>query len=112
MSKHLVHPAGKSRPDRHPSPGNGAKRATAQPPQHPSTPAPAAPAPQDDSPPPAGLFGATEAAISDIEMETERLVDSEETLPELEREIGIADWIDPQTGEPAEGQSPPHLDDE
>lgn len=35
-----------------------------------------------------------------------------DTLPELEREIGIADWIDPQTGEPAEGQSPPHLDAE
>lgn len=38
--------------------------------------------------------------------------DSMETLQELEREIGIADWIDPQTGEPAEGQSPPHLDEE
>jgi hypothetical protein len=39
-------------------------------------------------------------------------VDSLETLPELEREIGIADWIDPQTGEPAEGQSPPHIHDD
>jgi len=36
----------------------------------------------------------------------------EDTLPELEREIGIADWLDPNTGEPAEGQSPPHLDGE
>lgn len=38
--------------------------------------------------------------------------ESVESLPELEREIGIADWIDPQTGEPAEGQSPPHLNAE
>ena len=32
-----------------------------------------------------------------------------EALLEAEREIGIADWIDAETGEPAEGQSPPHL---
>lgn len=38
--------------------------------------------------------------------------DAPDTLPELEREIGIADWLDPQTGEPAEGQSPPHLESE
>jgi hypothetical protein len=35
-----------------------------------------------------------------------------ETLQEAEDEIGIADWIDPETGEPAEGQSPPRLDEE
>jgi hypothetical protein len=52
--------------------------------------------------------------FADIETETlnEREGDSIETLPELEREIGIADWIDPQTGEPAEGQSLPHLNEE
>ena len=32
-----------------------------------------------------------------------------ETLQEAEDEIGIADWIDPETGQPAEGQSPPRL---
>jgi len=32
-----------------------------------------------------------------------------ETLPEVEDEIGMAAWIDPETGAPAEGQSPPHL---
>jgi hypothetical protein len=37
-------------------------------------------------------------------------LDSFETLPEMEREIGMADWIDLETGEPAEGLSPPHLD--
>ena len=39
-------------------------------------------------------------------------LDSYETLPEMEREIGMADWLDPETGEPAEGMSPPHLDAE
>ncbi len=32
-----------------------------------------------------------------------------ETLPEMEQAVGIADWIDPQTGTPAEGQSPLHI---
>lgn len=36
----------------------------------------------------------------------------DETLAEAESEIGVADWIDPDSGEPAEGQSPPHLSDE
>jgi len=35
-----------------------------------------------------------------------------ETLEEAEAEIGISDWIDPETGEPAEGPCPPHLDEE
>jgi hypothetical protein len=35
-----------------------------------------------------------------------------DALLEAEREIGIADWIDAETGEPAEGQSPPHLQEE
>ena len=32
-----------------------------------------------------------------------------QTLQEAESEISIADWIDPDTGEPAEGASMPHL---
>jgi hypothetical protein len=35
-----------------------------------------------------------------------------ESLQEAESELGIADWIDPETGEPAEGLSRPHLDSE
>ncbi|MDO9313573.1 MAG: hypothetical protein Q7T97_03380 [Burkholderiaceae bacterium] len=35
-----------------------------------------------------------------------------ETLAEVESEVGIADWLDPETGEPAEGGCPPHLDAE
>jgi hypothetical protein len=49
------------------------------------------------------------AALDD---EYDWLDETAETLPDLEREIGISDWIDPQTGEPAEGQSPPHLEEE
>ena len=33
-----------------------------------------------------------------------------ETLQEAESEVGIADWIDPETGEPAE-EGRPHLED-
>ena len=66
----------------------------------------------DDTTPHGGQFGATELARTDSEDTDIREAESIETLSELEREIGIADWIDPQTGEPAEGQSPPHLDGE
>ena len=47
-----------------------------------------------------------------LDDEYDWLDETAETLPDLEREIGISDWIDPQTGEPAEGQSPPHLEEE
>lgn len=45
------------------------------------------------------------------------LADSEdlepaETLREAEEEIGINEWLDADTGEPAEGQSPPHIERE
>ena len=32
-----------------------------------------------------------------------------ETLQEAEGELGMNEWLDSETGEPAEGQSPPHL---
>lgn len=35
-----------------------------------------------------------------------------ESLQEAEHEIGVADWIDPETGEPAEGLAPPRLGEE
>ena len=49
---------------------------------------------------------AMQAAVEDSEHEPA------ESLQEAELEIGIADWIDPETGEPAEGHSPPHLEQE
>lgn len=33
-------------------------------------------------------------------------------LQQAEGEIGINEWLDPETGEPAEGQSPPHLEED
>ncbi|MBK6007347.1 hypothetical protein JJB11_14695 [Ramlibacter ginsenosidimutans] len=39
-------------------------------------------------------------------------LDPAETLREAEEEIGINEWLDPDTGEPAEGQSPPHIERE
>lgn len=35
-----------------------------------------------------------------------------QSLHEAEGDIGINDWLDPETGEPAEGQSPPRLEEE
>ncbi len=32
-----------------------------------------------------------------------------ESLADAEDELGVNAWLDPETGEPAEGQSPPHL---
>ena len=58
-----------------------------------------------------GPFESLELAQADMasgDDEVEPLVG--ETLQEAENEIGIADWIDPETGQPAEGQSRPHLE--
>lgn len=33
-------------------------------------------------------------------------------LQEAESELGMNEWLDPETGAPAEGQSPPHLEEE
>ena len=57
-----------------------------------------------------GPFGSLELAHADMtsgDNDAESLVG--EALREAENEIGIADWIDPETGQPAEGQSRPHL---
>ena len=35
-----------------------------------------------------------------------------ETLQEAVHEIGTEEWIDAETGQPAEGESPPHLQEE
>lgn len=59
-----------------------------------------------------GPFPTAAAALADA-----RALDDEsdsepsgESLREAEDELGISDWIDPDTGEPAEGYSP-HLED-
>jgi len=59
-----------------------------------------------------GPFESMELALADMEAADEQAPVPGETLPEAEGEIGIADWIDPETGAPAEGQSPPRLEEE
>lgn len=59
-----------------------------------------------------GPFESLELALADRGAADEQAPVPGETLQEAEDEIGIADWIDPETGEPAEGQSPPRLEEE
>jgi hypothetical protein len=60
-----------------------------------------------------GPFETVEQAMADmIDAADEGAPEPGETLQEAESEIGMADWIDPQTGEPAEGSCPPHLEPE
>jgi hypothetical protein len=56
-----------------------------------------------------GPFATLIEAVSDMESGGASL-ESGESLEEAESEIGIADWIDPETGQPAE-ESVPHLED-
>lgn len=58
-----------------------------------------------------GPFDSREAARADRDRFNEEAPSVGESVQEAEDEIGIADWIDAETGEPAEGQSPPHLEE-
>lgn len=57
-----------------------------------------------------GPFESRDAAQADRDRWNEEAPSEGETVQEAEREIGINDWIDSETGEPAEGQSPPHFE--
>lgn len=57
-----------------------------------------------------GPFTTRAKAMEDMQYREDSTYEEGETLEEAESEIGIADWIDPDTGEPAEG-STPHLND-
>jgi hypothetical protein len=59
-----------------------------------------------------GPFDTRALARADRDRFDEQGVDRTETVQEAEREVGMADWIDAETGEPAEGQSPPHLQED
>ena len=59
-----------------------------------------------------GPFETLEQAVAYRDALDEGAPGPGETLQEAEAEIGIADWIDPQTGDPAEGSCPPRLDEE
>jgi hypothetical protein len=59
-----------------------------------------------------GPFETLELAQAYRDEYDEDAPDPGETLQEAEAEIGLSDWIDPETGEPAEGPCPPHLEGE
>lgn len=58
-----------------------------------------------------GPFATLAEAVSDMDYNAETQTDMAEALREAEDEIGIENWIDPQTGAPAEEQVP-HIDDD
>lgn len=58
-----------------------------------------------------GPFETHEDAMADRDASDEEGPSPGESLQEAENEIGIADWIDPETGQPAEGLSHPHLEE-
>lgn len=58
-----------------------------------------------------GPFETYELARADRDAVGDELPADGEALRQAERDIGINDWIDAETGEPAEGESPPHLED-
>ncbi len=57
-----------------------------------------------------GPFSTLTEAVEDMEYNADAQSDAAGLLREVEDEIGIADWIDPETGEPAEEQVP-HIED-
>jgi hypothetical protein len=59
-----------------------------------------------------GPFATRSQARSDRDRYNEDAPSEGESVQEAEHEIGIGDWIDAETGAPAEGQSPPHLQEE
>ena len=58
-----------------------------------------------------GPFPTSLEAREDMQYQEDSDYEEGESLQEAEAEIGIADWIDPDTGDPAEGLTP-HLSDE
>ncbi|MEN9473061.1 MAG: hypothetical protein RLZZ495_1150 [Pseudomonadota bacterium] len=59
-----------------------------------------------------GPFTTLEEAFLDMQSSDEDMTEPGETLGEAESELGLSDWIDPDTGKLAEGLSTPHLHDE
>ena len=51
-----------------------------------------------------GPFATLVEAVEDMQAGDEAALEPGETLEEAEAEIGMADWIDPETGAPAEDQ--------
>jgi hypothetical protein len=58
-----------------------------------------------------GPFATLLAAVQDMQARDDLQLEPGETVQEAEAEIGIADWVDPETGEPAE-EGVPRLEDD
>ena len=58
-----------------------------------------------------GPFPSLLEAAQDMQGQGDNGYEEGESLEDAEEEIGMSTWIDPDTGEPAEGVSP-HLSDE
>ena len=56
-----------------------------------------------------GPFETYEEAQAERDAFDEEAIAPKETMHEVEESIGLADWLDPETGEPAEGLTTPHL---
>ena len=57
-----------------------------------------------------GPFPTLLAAVQDMQRRDEAEIEPGESVQEAESEIGIADWVDPETGEPAE-ENVPRIED-
>jgi hypothetical protein len=53
-----------------------------------------------------GPFATFLEAIQDMQYREDTAIDADESLAQVEANIGIAEWIDPETGEPAEDNVP------
>jgi hypothetical protein len=53
-----------------------------------------------------GPFDTLLEAVQDMQARDDTALEPGETAQEAEAEVGIADWVDPETGEPAEESVP------
>ena len=49
-----------------------------------------------------GPYDSAEAALADLHRAEEEALEPEASLPEAEQALGLADWVDPETGQLAE----------
>lgn len=59
-----------------------------------------------------GRFEGYESAQTERDAVGDEALAPGETLQEALQEIGVDEWIDAETGQPAEGESPRHLQEE
>lgn len=57
-----------------------------------------------------GPFPTLLEAVQDMQARDDAQFEPGETVQEAESEIGVADWVDPETGEPAE-ETVPRIED-